>query len=57
MLMTGRAEAASGSGTPVLAQGAGMGAKPSARVREVQRALQARGYDVGVRESMVASVR
>ena len=47
MVMTGRAEAASGPGTPVLAQGVGMGAKPSAQVRRVQRALQRRGYDVG----------
>ena len=31
----------------VLAQGAGMGAKPSVQVRRVQRALQRRGYDVG----------
>ena len=47
MVMTGRADAASGPGTPVLAQGAGMGAKPSVQVRRVQRALQRRGYDVG----------
>ena len=47
MVITGRADAASGPATPVLAQGAGMGAKPSAQVRRVQRALQRRGYDVG----------
>jgi DNA invertase Pin-like site-specific DNA recombinase len=47
MVMTGRAEAASGPATPVLTQGAGMGAKPSVQVRRVQRALQRRGYDVG----------
>ena len=47
MVITGRADAASGPGTPVLAQGAGMGAKPSVQVRQVQRALQRRGYDVG----------
>jgi DNA invertase Pin-like site-specific DNA recombinase len=47
MVVTGRAEAASGPATPVLAQGAGMGAKPSVQVRRVQRALQRRGYDLG----------
>jgi DNA invertase Pin-like site-specific DNA recombinase/peptidoglycan hydrolase-like protein with peptidoglycan-binding domain len=47
MVMTGRADAASGPATPVLAQGVGMGAKPSVQVRRVQRALQRRGYDVG----------
>jgi peptidoglycan hydrolase-like protein with peptidoglycan-binding domain len=47
MVTTGRAEAASGPVTPVLAQGAGMGAKPSGQVRQVQRALQRRGYGVG----------
>jgi peptidoglycan hydrolase-like protein with peptidoglycan-binding domain len=46
-VMTGRAEAASGPAAPVLAQGVGMGAKPSVQVRRVQRALQRRGYDVG----------
>ena len=45
--MTGRADAANGPATPVLAQGVGMGAKPSVQVRRVQRALQRRGYDVG----------
>jgi len=33
--------------TPVLAQGAGMGSKPSAAVRSVQRVLRQRGYDLG----------
>jgi DNA invertase Pin-like site-specific DNA recombinase/peptidoglycan hydrolase-like protein with peptidoglycan-binding domain len=33
--------------SPVLAQGAGMGDKPSAAVRSVQRVLQRRGYDLG----------
>ena len=47
MVMTGRADAASRPATPVLAQGVGMGAKPSVQVRGVQRALQRRGYDVG----------
>jgi peptidoglycan hydrolase-like protein with peptidoglycan-binding domain len=47
ILFTGRADAADGPATPVLAQGAGMGAKPSAQVRRVQRALQRGGYDVG----------
>jgi hypothetical protein len=47
MVMTGRADAASGPAAPVLAPGAGMGAKASVQVRRVQRALQRRGYDVG----------
>src|SRR6478736_3479569 len=47
MVMSGRADAANGPVTPVLAQGVGMGAKPSVQVRGVQRALQRRGYDVG----------
>ena len=47
MVITGRADAANGPATAVLAQGAGMGAKPSVQVRRVQRALQRRGYDVG----------
>jgi DNA invertase Pin-like site-specific DNA recombinase len=47
MVFTGRADAASWPPTPVLAQGAGMSAKPSVRVRRLQRALQRRGYDVG----------
>jgi DNA invertase Pin-like site-specific DNA recombinase len=33
--------------TPQLAQGAGMGAKPSAAVRRVQRVLHSRGYSLG----------
>ena len=33
--------------TPVLAQGAGMGGKPSAAVRGVQRVLRSRGYSLG----------
>src|SRR6188472_2825559 len=47
MVITGQADAASRPVTPVLAQGAGMGAKPSAQVRQVQRALERRGFDVG----------
>src|SRR5689334_15280010 len=47
MLFAGRADAADRSAPAVLAQGAGMGAKPSVQVRRVQRALQRRGYDVG----------
>ena len=47
MLFAGRADAADGPAPAVLAQGAGMGAKPSVQVRRVQRALQRRGYDVG----------
>jgi DNA invertase Pin-like site-specific DNA recombinase len=46
-VMTGRADAAGRPTAPVLAQGVGMGAKPSVQVRRVQRALQRRGYDVG----------
>jgi DNA invertase Pin-like site-specific DNA recombinase len=41
------ARAADGRPTPVLAQGVGMGAHPSAQVRVVQRALHRRGYDLG----------
>jgi DNA invertase Pin-like site-specific DNA recombinase len=33
--------------TPVLAQGAGMGSKPSVAVRRVQRVLRSRGYSLG----------
>jgi hypothetical protein len=47
VMFTGRADAASGPAAPVLEQGTGMAAKPSAQVRQVQRALQRRGYDVG----------
>ncbi len=39
--------AAAGRPASVLAQGAGMGVHPSARVRVVQRALDRRGYDLG----------
>ena len=41
------AHAASTRPAQVLAQGAGMGTKPSPQVRDVQRELQRRGYDVG----------
>jgi DNA invertase Pin-like site-specific DNA recombinase/peptidoglycan hydrolase-like protein with peptidoglycan-binding domain len=41
------ARAASERPAQVLAEGAGMGAKPSLQVREVQRELQRRGYDLG----------
>jgi DNA invertase Pin-like site-specific DNA recombinase len=41
------ARAVDGRPTPVLAQGVGMGAHPSAKVRVVQRALHHRGYDLG----------
>jgi DNA invertase Pin-like site-specific DNA recombinase/peptidoglycan hydrolase-like protein with peptidoglycan-binding domain len=41
------ARAADGRPTPVLAQGTGMGARPNAQVRVVQRALGRRGYDLG----------
>jgi DNA invertase Pin-like site-specific DNA recombinase/peptidoglycan hydrolase-like protein with peptidoglycan-binding domain len=41
------ARAADARPTPVLAQGAGMGAHPSLQVRVVQRALDRRGYDLG----------
>jgi putative peptidoglycan binding protein/resolvase-like protein len=47
MVVAGRADAASTSRTPVLAQGIGMHAKPSVRVRQLQRALKQRGYDLG----------
>jgi peptidoglycan hydrolase-like protein with peptidoglycan-binding domain len=47
ILSTGAASAADAPATPLLAQGTGMGAKPSAQVRRVQLALQRRGYDVG----------
>jgi peptidoglycan hydrolase-like protein with peptidoglycan-binding domain len=42
-----RADAASASRTPVLAQGIGMRATPSVRVRQLQRALRQRGYSLG----------
>jgi DNA invertase Pin-like site-specific DNA recombinase/peptidoglycan hydrolase-like protein with peptidoglycan-binding domain len=41
------AHAASTRPAQVLAQGAGMGSKPSSQVRDVQQELQRRGYDVG----------
>jgi DNA invertase Pin-like site-specific DNA recombinase len=41
------AHAASTRPAQVLAQGAGMGTKPSSQVRDMQRELQRRGYDVG----------
>jgi peptidoglycan hydrolase-like protein with peptidoglycan-binding domain len=47
LALTDRAEAASTSGTSVLAEGVGMHAKPSVRVRQVQRALKQRGYSLG----------
>ena len=47
LALTDRAEAASTSGTSVLAEGVGMHAKPSVRVRQVQRALKRRGYSLG----------
>jgi peptidoglycan hydrolase-like protein with peptidoglycan-binding domain len=47
LVLADRAQAAGASGTSVLAQGVGMGAKPSVRVRQVQRALTHRGYSLG----------
>jgi hypothetical protein len=47
LVVTDRAEAAGTSGPSVLAQGVGMGAKPSVRVRQMQRALRQRGYSLG----------
>jgi hypothetical protein len=47
MVVVGRADAASAPRTPVLAQGIGMHATPSVRVRQMQRALRQRGYDLG----------
>jgi Putative peptidoglycan binding domain/Resolvase, N terminal domain len=47
LVVVGRADAASAPRTPVLAQGIGMHAKPSVRVRQVQRALKRRGYSLG----------
>ena len=47
---TAAAPARAGAATqpaPVLAQGAGMGAKPSVAVRRVQRVLHSRGYSLG----------
>jgi peptidoglycan hydrolase-like protein with peptidoglycan-binding domain len=48
LTVAGRADAASTSRTQLLAQGIGMHAKTSVRVRELQRALRQRGYDLGV---------
>jgi peptidoglycan hydrolase-like protein with peptidoglycan-binding domain len=50
VVLTAAAPAAARSTTtsaPVLAQGAGMGARPSSEVRAVQRVLDRRGYDLG----------
>jgi hypothetical protein len=47
LVVVARADAASAPRTPVLAQGIGMHAKPSVRVRQMQRALKQRGYDLG----------
>ena len=50
VLLTAAVPGSSGAATkptPVLAQGVGMGSKPSAAVRSVQRALARRGYDLG----------
>ena len=47
LVVAGPASAASTSGTQVLAEGTGMNAKPSVRVRQLQRALRERGYSVG----------
>src|SRR5689334_4390502 len=41
------AGAATTNPAPLLAQGAGMGDKPSAAVRRVQRVLHSRGYSLG----------
>jgi peptidoglycan hydrolase-like protein with peptidoglycan-binding domain len=47
LVVADRAQAAGTSGTSVLAQGVGMGAKPSVRVRRLQHALRQRGYSLG----------
>lgn len=47
MVVAAPASAADASSTQVLAEGVGMHAKPSVRVRQVQRALTRRGYSVG----------
>jgi DNA invertase Pin-like site-specific DNA recombinase len=44
---TAPASAGAAIGTPVLAQGVGMGAQPSVLVRNVQRTLRSRGYELG----------
>jgi DNA invertase Pin-like site-specific DNA recombinase/peptidoglycan hydrolase-like protein with peptidoglycan-binding domain len=50
VVLTAVVPATAGAATtpaPVLAQGAGMGSKPSPAVRSVQRLLRQRGYDLG----------
>jgi hypothetical protein len=47
LVVVERADAASTSRTSVLAEGIGMKATPSVRVRELQRALHRRGYSLG----------
>jgi DNA invertase Pin-like site-specific DNA recombinase len=51
ILVIAAAPASAGAATttkaPVLAEGAGMGAKPSTAVRRVQRVLNSHGYDLG----------
>jgi peptidoglycan hydrolase-like protein with peptidoglycan-binding domain len=47
LALTDRAEAATTSSTSVLAEGVGMQAKPSVRVRQLQRVLKQRGYSLG----------
>jgi DNA invertase Pin-like site-specific DNA recombinase len=47
IIVPARAHAASGQSKPVLAEGVGMRAHPSVRVRELQRALVRQGYSVG----------
>jgi hypothetical protein len=47
MVVASPARAADTSSTQVLAEGIGMHAKPSVRVRQVQRALKRRGYSLG----------
>ena len=42
-----RAHAAGPTSAPVLKQGMGMGVEPSTRVRQMQRALDRRGYSLG----------
>ena len=58
VVITGRAEAADVSGTPVLAQGAGMAAKPSAAGPPgAAGACGVVATTSAIAESMVASVR
>ena len=47
LVVAGPASAASTSDSQLLAEGVGMNAKPSIRVRELQRALRERGYSLG----------